>query len=67
MNDMDVGEETPKPDLPRDRGRCRTIVLKVRQMRLTHYEDGLLCGDRFCINLIRHCGDTFPDLGEGKG
>ena len=36
-------------------------------MRLTHYEDGLLCGDRFCINLIRHCGDTFPDLGEGQG
>ena len=36
-------------------------------MRLTHYEDGLLCGERFCINLIRHCGDTFPDLGEGQG
>ena len=36
-------------------------------MRLTHYEDGLLCGDRFCINLIRHCGDTFPGLGEGPG
>ena len=53
--------------LPRDRGRCRTIVLKVRQMRLTHYEDGLLCGERFCINLIRHCGDTFPGLGEGHG
>ena len=36
-------------------------------MRLTHYEDGLLCGERFCINLIRHCGDTFPGLGEGQG
>ena len=23
-------------------------------MRLTHYEDGSLCGERFCINLIRH-------------
>ena len=23
-------------------------------MRLTHYEDGFLCGDRLCINLIRH-------------
>ncbi len=23
-------------------------------MRLTHYEDGFLCGERFCINLIRH-------------
>ena len=36
-------------------------------MRLTHYEDGSLGGNRFCINLIRHCGDTFPDLGEGQG
>ena len=36
-------------------------------MRLTHYEDGFLCGERFCINLIRHCGDTFPGLGEGQG
>ena len=35
-------------------------------MRLTHYEDGLLCGDRFCINLIRRLGDTFPGLGEGQ-
>ena len=43
------------------------IVFKARRMRLTHYEDGLLCGERFCINLIRHCGDTFPGLGEGKG
>jgi len=30
------------------------IVFKARRMRLTHYEDGLLCGERFCINLIRH-------------
>jgi len=36
-------------------------------MRLTHYEDGFLCRERFCINLIRHCGDTFPGLGEGQG
>ena len=35
-------------------------------MRLTHYEDGFPCGERFCINLIRRLGDTFPDLGEGK-
>ena len=43
------------------------IVFKARRMRLTHYEDGFLCGERFCINLIRHCGDTFPGLGEGQG
>ena len=36
-------------------------------MSLTHYEDGSLGGNRFCINLIRHCGDTFPGLGEGQG
>ena len=36
-------------------------------MRLTHYEDGALGENRFCINLIRRLGDTFPDLGEGKG